>query len=632
MEKAASTLPAPVGSSTQSASRPRAAGPIVWCSLLAAATIAAYANVWDGPFLYDDHASITENPNIRHLWPPWRTVSVGDRGDITIAGRPVAAYTFALNYAISGLRIWSYRVTNVAIHVASALLLFGVLRRTLARLGNKHLTDAASLLSFGIALLWAVHPVHPASVTFVVQRVESLAGLLLLTTLYCSARGFRSAHPRGWYGAAIAASALGMGTKEIAVVGPILVLLYDRSFDSGSFAAALRQRTGLYCGLALTWLLLAAITAVSPRVSMAAQALEGGGPWEYLRIQAWAIVHYLSVSFWPAALALDYGGPATGACFATPPLQTLLNGAVVVALVIGTLLALRRAPAIGFLGAWFFLLLAPSSSVIPIPQEAVAEHRLYLPLAAVATLSVLALHAVGSRLRPVRRPAVLVLATALGAAAALGWLTYQRNALFADEVRLWRTDVAHRPDNARNRTSLGFALAERGRMTEAIECFQTSIEIAPRFAEAHHNLGAAYFRARRYAEAEAAYRRAIDLPPPSARSHFNLAEVLFAQGRASEAIAEYRAAADLSPQAYEPRAKLGALLYVEGRIDEAVAAFEAALRIRPHDAKLHNQTGIAYARLGRMDQAVAHFHAALAIDPAFPDARLNLERARGSDR
>jgi hypothetical protein len=148
--------------------------------LIAAAALCAYANSFSGPLVLDDIPSIADNPTIRHLgtafWPS--TLTTG-------GGRPVLNLSLALNYAISGTAVWSYHAVNLAIHILAGWVLFGIVRRALApRPGAK-----AAPIALSLALLWVLHPLQTESVTYIVQRAESLMGLLYLLTLYGFIRG-----------------------------------------------------------------------------------------------------------------------------------------------------------------------------------------------------------------------------------------------------------------------------------------------------------------------------------------------------------------------------------------------------------------------------------------------------------
>ena len=206
------------------------------------------------------------NPAIRSLSGAW-----SQPRNTPLAGRPVAGLTFALNFAANEVDAAAYRATNIAIHIACALLLFGLVRRTLA-LSQLHARfgGAASNLAFAIALLWVVHPLTTDAVTYVTQRTESLMALCYLITLYASLRGHReSATHNGrstllWQAVAVAACAFGMGVKESMVTAPVVVALFDRVFLFDSFRAAIAVRWRLYVSLALTWLVLVFQVATTP--------------------------------------------------------------------------------------------------------------------------------------------------------------------------------------------------------------------------------------------------------------------------------------------------------------------------------------------------------------------------------
>ena len=179
-----------------------------------------------------------------------------------VGGRPVVSLTLAINYALGGMNVWGYHAVNLAIHILAAWTLFGVMRRTLLLPAlQERFGSAATPLALAAALLWTIHPLQTESVTYVIQRTESLVGLFYLLTLYCVIRGadVRPASDRPGTRAPSAASCLlGMATKEVMVTAPLIVLLYDRTFLAGSFREAWRRRCGLYLALAATWGVVAA--------------------------------------------------------------------------------------------------------------------------------------------------------------------------------------------------------------------------------------------------------------------------------------------------------------------------------------------------------------------------------------
>jgi len=200
-------------------------------------------------------------------------------------------------------------------------------------------------------------------VTYLVQRAESLMGLFYLTTLYCFIRGAQEENPgRVWPVLSICACLLGMGTKEVMVSAPVIVLLYDRTFLAGSFREAWRRRRGLLAGLAATWLVLPFLVLSTRGRGGSAGFGSGVSWWSYAATQFPAILRYLKLSVWPHPLVFYYGTEWVTNFRAIVP-----SMAIVLGMVGATAWALlgpgsgRRA--LGFAEAWFFAILAPTSLV-----------------------------------------------------------------------------------------------------------------------------------------------------------------------------------------------------------------------------------------------------------------------------
>jgi tetratricopeptide (TPR) repeat protein len=496
-----------------------------WSSLagwaLAAAVSLVYANSLSGAFVFDDFPDIVENPLIRSLWPPWHVLAMA---------RPVVNLSLAVNYALGGLKVAGYHLVNVAAHGSAALLLFGVIRRTLELAPRRTRSSRlAPMLAFLSALLWAIHPVQTQSVTYLIQRAEVLAGCGSLLALYAAIRSLRDAHPERWEAVAIAACALAMGSKPSAAAAPLLVLLYDRTFVSGSVAEALRRRRRLYAGLAATWLLLVPLLLAEHRLQQISteRLFLAATPMRYLLTQPGVILHYLSLALWPKTLIFDYLWPVA-------PLSIDALRPLVPVVALGWLIARawrRRSPS-GFLGAWWFVTLLPTSSLIPIP-DAAAEHRLYLPLAAVAVGTVIGYDrwAMGAfrRLATLRRACAVALAALV--ITGLGSATIRRNQDYHSEVGLWTDVIAKRPENPRAHNGLGRALVRTKEIQEAIPAFTRAVELRPDYADARYNLGLALASRQVFDEAIAQLAEAVRLSPGDAEARQALQRVQEARQR-----------------------------------------------------------------------------------------------------
>ncbi|HEY4258087.1 MAG TPA: tetratricopeptide repeat protein [Candidatus Udaeobacter sp.] len=552
----------------------RRAGIFVAAALLTAAALAAWANSFRGPFIFDDLPAIVENATIRTLALPIALAPphTGQPAN----GRPLVNFSFALNWAVGGADVRGYHVLNLAIHVLAALALFGVVRRTLRSqaLAAKSAADATPL-AFAVAALWMFHPLQTESVTYISQRAESLAGLCLLLTLYASIRGADSPTPVRWHALAIVTCLLGMATKEVMYAAPLLVLLHDRTFSAGTFREALRRRPWFYATLAATWLLLAWLVKQAGNRGATAGFGLGITPWHYLLTQCGAVVHYMRLAFWPAPLVLDYGVATTNSLAQVWPQAALL-----LALFGATLLALVRRPPWGFLGAWFFLLLAPTSSVLPLATQTIAEHRMYLPLAAIIVAIVVGgWHVLGRRSVPI----FVAIAIVFGA------LTARRNIDYRSAISIWQDNIAKRPDSPRPYGELASALSNAGRVPEALAAYETAVRLLPNYPKVRHNYAVA----------------------------------LAAAGRLDEAVAQFELALAQLPTLADARYELGNVRHEQGRNAEALACYEEATRLRPDFALAHNNAANILANFGRTEEALAHYAAAAHADPNLPDAQYN---------
>jgi tetratricopeptide (TPR) repeat protein len=623
-----STGPCPareVSASPTGAGGSRRAGWLA-CVVLALATAAAYHDSFSGPFVFDDKGSIVDNATIRHLGSLREVLSPPHLNGETVGGRPLLNLSLAINYALGGLEVRGYHLVNLALHIVNGLVLLGVARRTLQR---TRFAAAATEISFAIALLWSLHPLQTESVTYIAQRAESLASLCLLLTLYgfLRAADVQRAYALGnppsaastpanrWLMLSALACLAGMASKETMVAAPLLVLLCDRTFAAGGFRAAWKLRRSYYVALGATWLLLAALVVHSgDRGATAGLRIPGLTSWTYALTQCRAIVHYLRLAFWPSPLVFDYGTEIVRDLGAVAPQALSLC-----VLLAATAIALRRWPAAGFVAALFFALLAPSSSFVPIATQPMAEHRMYLPLAAVMVSIVLSLHHLLGR-----RSLFLFIAWA----AALGALTAKRNEDYRSAFALWTDTVAKQPNNERAHNNLAALLIERNRLVEAVSEATRAVELAPEFAEARNNQGVAYSALGHPADALTAFQAALRLKPDYPEALNNLGkEWLADKTRLAEAIQCFERALALRPAYAEPLNNLGLALIESGRPAEAVPKIEASLRLDPNSYQAYNNYGIALASSGRPGDALSAFSRAAALNPFSPNIHENWGKA-----
>jgi tetratricopeptide (TPR) repeat protein len=546
--------------------------------------------------------------------------------------------------------VTGYHVVNIAIHLLAGLTLFGIVRRTLRRMGDAD----ALLVAWLAAALWTVHPVQTESVTYMVQRAESLMGLFYLLALYglIRSREETALSPGTWLVLSWTACLLGMASKEVMASAPVILFVYDAIFLAGSARGAWSARWRYYCALALTWLPLAwfVVSTGGNRGGTSGFSL-GVSPWQYLLTQCVAILHYLRMAIWPRPLVFYYEVHWYNAA------QVIPEGLGVVALLVLMAVLLWRSPRWGFLVLWFFAILAPTS-LVPGISQTIAEHRMYLALAPVMVALVLGVRACVRRLRlPALVTAVVLVPVALLFCA----MTVARNRTYATEVGLWSDTVAKAPGNPYSRNNLGIALSTAGRKPEAVDEFRSALELDPAYVSARDNLGLALDESGRPDEAVQEYMKAVDADPNLEEVRINLGIALMHVGQAPEAIVQFEKATELSPSdpnafndlagaemtvgrvpaaidhfqravALDPGngqgwANLGNVLARAGQWPEALAAYQKAVAIMPPSADVESNLGAAYASVGRFTEAVDAYGRALALTPNDPDIHENLAQA-----
>lgn len=575
------------------------------------AVMAAYHGTFSTPFVFNDLSGIARNPAIRQLWPLSAVLLPDPAGGAGAAGWPLVNLSLALNHAAGGLDVRGYHAINLLIHMAGSVLLFAVLQGTFlqprlrARFG-----DAAFPLALGAAILWALHPLQTESVTGVIQRGELLAGMFCFLTLYAFNRA-ANYHPRDdkpaggrpvvWAACGVFACLAGMACREVMIATPLLVFLYDRTFVAGSFREAWRRRRGLHlallatCGLAV-FLLLRGVGHGGP-----GGFTSGTGAWDQVLTQCRAVAWYLKLAVWPHPLLLDYGPDVVQRLGEVWPYALLA-----VSLAVATGFALVRHPLGGFVGAWFCLTLVPGLSVASITNQPMAEHRMYLPLVAVAVLAVAGLQAALGR---------RVMLGAVALATVAGGVSFRRNADYGSALAIWSDTVAKAPANARAQFNLANALSDAGRPADAIAHYESALRLAPGHGADHFNLAGALLQLGRAREAVEHYEAALRIGPDAVDLRVGLAAALVRLERMPEAVAQYESATRLGLLAGEEQLRFGRALAEVGRIDDALAHLREAVRLSPKHAGGHVVLGMVLSAAGRGGEAMRHFFDAVQLAP-----------------
>jgi hypothetical protein len=521
-----------------------AARPGVALALPLGLAVAASWRVLPGQFQFDDFAVVVENPRVRDLAAFWRAPLLQDY----LGGqRPVAELTYALNHAWGGFEPWNFHLTNLVIHLVAVVLAWAV-GRQLLRLAGLARADGLATVAAG---LFALHPLQSQAVSYVAQRAESLASALYLAGLLALLAADRR-HPGwraglAWLVAAVAFLA-GLGTKTIVVTLPLAWLLLAALVPSQERRA---ERLGWRGRLLLAAPLLAfdaffsIRTVASLRGADVGLSVPGLTPWTYLQTQCRVVAIYLRLLVWPAGQTVDWHLEPSR-LLAGP--TWLLAAAFLVALVAGALALARwgrhrstqdgaaaRVAGAGVL--WFFLLLAPTSSVVPI-VDLLMEHRVYLASWGLFLAVAVAGDRLLDRLPGASRRSIgpaLVAASWL----ALAGLLHARNAVWESQRALW-TDAAQRvPDNPRAWYNLGYRALRDGRFEEAVADLGRGLPLVtgePLYLGRMYGfLGEAQLRLGRLDDAERTLQQGLQLFPGDPVLRLLRVKTLHALGRDDEA-------------------------------------------------------------------------------------------------
>ncbi len=577
--------------------------------LLALATFLAYSPVLRAGFIWDDDA-LTENPLMRSaagLWSIWVHPSANPR---EAHYWPLVYTCFWIEHALWGLHPIGYHLVNVALHLASSLLLW----RLLDRIGARGAALAAAI--------FALHPVHVESVAWVVELKDVLSTLFYLLA-FLSFIQFERENDWIRCGACLIFFICAMLSKAIAVTLPVAMgmwLWWERSnqsrfshFGSEISDAKSRKRNNIknvtlnssFSADPAFWtvLLVVGIAALIAVLDYAlVRSLTAKEPEEYglsmigrSCVAGRALWFYILKLLWPANLMAVY------------PRWTIASSAFhslafpLVAILVLCILAhfRRRVGATSTAGIRFFILtLAPTLGFVGFKfftYSFVADRFEYLASAGLIVLFSAGAAMIPRRLGLHRNPMIQIAAASL--LVPLGVSTWR-------QTEIYKSMETHSRDNLR---------------------------LNPSAWVAHNNLGVVLVKQKRYDEAIEHHREALRLMP-AAEHHYTLAYSLDMKGNAEEAKAHYLEALRLNPAHAAAHNNLGNLLDDQGLLEEATEHYRAAITFRPDYPEAHNNLGTALARGGKTDEAIREFQKALELKPDYEEAKENLQKALDESR
>ena len=586
--------------------------------VVVALAVFAYANAASNGFALDDETIVVKNPLVRSVGNLVRifttdywtgAAATGDARDPGLY-RPLTVFSYALNYAVSGLSATAFHITNIVLHAVTSLVLFLFAGELLG----------SAVAAFVVSSVFAVHPIHVEAVTGIVGRAEVLVALFALLALWVGRKTTIAA--------AVGAGLLyllALFSKESAITLPVLFALYDwtrreRLRDSGLLTVkALAPR---YAALAV-----ALIIYLPLRLNAVTQPALAWAGWKGVPAYARALtasrvlVEYIGLFFWPKTLLADYWVTDVPVAHSVADAPALLSTILLAGLVVLLVSRLRHRRTLVFSVAWFLVTILPASNLFFASGLGKAERILYLPsvgLCLALGCAVLALDAwpqFRTRVLPVTLSLVLL---------ALGARTIRRNQDWRDTFTLAKASLAVSPHSLLMNSLVARQLVARGEARQAVPLLQEASRQEPTRARFHVLLGAAYYADKQPEQAVAEYTKALQLEPRNADALNDLGVLYLDQGNGNEALKWFDAAISASPQHSDAHTNRGLVYLPAGRLDDAIQDFRAAIAADPARAEAHNGLGVAYARSGRPNEAAAEFREALRLRPDFASARTNL--------
>ncbi len=634
-------------------------------ALIALVTFAAFLPALHNQFVnWDDDKNFLENPHYRGLgWTQLSWMWTTHLGHYI----PLTWMTFGLDYLLWGMNPLGYHLTNLLLHAANAVVFFFITRRLLTRAlpSPSERGHTLAVSAAFAALVFAIHPLRVESVAWATERRDVLSGLFYLSAVLAYLRACdREERGRGWYWGAVALFAGALLSKSMAVNLPVVLMIldvYPLRRLGGSIGWRSKPARRIYVEK-IPFVLLAAVAsaiAVMAQFSIhAALPLAQLSVPGRLAVSAYGLSFYLGKMIVPVNLSPLYELPRTVSPWAMPFILSFGLAVAITAIV----LSLRRRM-LGLPAAWlaYLVVLLPVLGIFQSGPQIAADRYTYLAGLGWAILAGAGLLSSWSRLP------FLLIGLVVFIPVGLGTLTWNQVHVWHDSKTLWAHALAIDPNSSVAQNDFGEALAQQGKLAEAIEHYRQALNIKPDYADAHYNLGGAlaqqgkladaihhYQRALqitpgdadaqtnwggalaqqgKLAEAAEHYQQALRIKPDHAAAHNNWGAALTRQGNLAEAIEHYRQAVNIKPDYADAHYNLGGALAQQGKLADAIHHYQRALQITPDDADAHIHWGLALAQQGRLAEAIEHYRQALRINPGHADAQSNLLNAiRGLDR
>jgi tetratricopeptide (TPR) repeat protein len=573
----------------------------------------------------DDYPNILENSHIRLANPTFQNlIQAGFKSPSS--SRPVANISFALNFYFHRYHVMGYHLTNILIHIITGVLLYFFIKTTLniPLLRSQYGYDGWT--PYFAAFIWLVHPIQIQSVTYIVQRMNSMAAMfyVLSLLLYVEAR-LTDKIRKKWalFTGCLFAGILALGSKEISVTLPLFILLYEWYFFQDLKLNWLKHNYGYFFSILIFIGFIVFIFAgTNPSDFILNTYLHRDFTLsQRVLTELRVVIFYISLLLFPhpSRSNIEHNFPLSYSLI--DPITTFISLGALIILIAFALCNAKKERLSSFCVLWFFGNLALESSVIGL--EIVFEHRTYLPSMFLILMFILLTG------RYIKKEWLLVAVLFTVVIICSLW-TYQRNAFWRDSITFWTDCVKKSPEKSRVHLNLGLALAGKGKTSKAIHHYSEALRLEPDNIKALNNWGLALAEQGKIEEAIRYFTKAIRLNSSNFRTHLNLGEALEKKGEFTEAIRHYKIALQINPDFAEAHYNWGNILLNQSRFDGAIEHYRIVLRLNPYFDKAYNNLGLSLIYKGDIKGAITWFHKAIQINPGNKQAQYNLLKASKS--
>lgn len=562
-----------------------------------------YANSLGNKFVYDDEFIIVNNYIIKdphYIKDVFKNELI--KGSFTNYYRPIQTLTYMLDYRLWKLKPAGFHLINILLHILNAVLLYIILSRI----------TKDNIAAFIVSILFGVHPVNTEVVTYISGRSDALCALFVLSGILAYLK-YNASNRRLFYLLTLGLFVLAVLSKEIALVFPFVIILYDvflKKINRYQFKNYFPFFVIIFFYVYLRFSVIDFSNAAGifakfnfiPRVNFMQRLLN----------LVASLFTYLKVIILPADLHMER----------LILIRSIFELSVIAVLLVAALAffslrilkvsaAAKRTVVLSLM--WFFIFFLPQSNLF-LPLT-IAEHFLYLPQVGIFLIFAIFLQWL-SKGRKAFSVAVFGIFTVF-----FGLTTISQNTTWHDSITFYRWTLKFSPYSVRIHNNLANIYASMGEVNLAIKEYEEALKISPNYAPVYDNMQIVFDNT------IAGYKKILKKSPFFASVHYNLGLLYSKKGMLKEAESSYRKAVKLDPKLTQGYNNLGCILERSGLYDEAIKQFQKSIDIDHNFKKGYFNLGVVHANQGNFDLAIKYWNDALKLDPNYKEARANIEVA-----